>query len=199
MNKTVIFKGIPPISVDNIFDISGKIDLPLDKTFLQSIKDLPFTINGKIQIGNSDLISWNSFDRSSHFINGTVVYSDITNYTIFTLKQYLGIFIVIQILHVFVTYIIKRKMSLSFKNNFSILEKIIHCIESTHLVMNAEEWDSPKGDAQCHIDRMKRNRIEGIALMLMNMLVKIGMLFPIYILGNVDFVFVDSVCTNYEM
>ena len=157
--------------------------MSLTETFLKSVNNRAFQIGGHIQFGNSDLIPWNTFDQTMRFINGTVIHSDYKAYTIFGLKEYFLIFIGIQILHVLIVYILKRNLSEAF-NHFNCLEKFIHCVETTHLVINAEEWDSPKGNAQAHIDRMLANRTEGLALTFVNMIFKFGMLFPIYILGK---------------
>ena len=169
----VIFKGE-----------SDQIELSLNETFLKIVKDSTFKIGGQIQFGNSDMLSWNTFDQTMRFINGTVIHSEYKAYTIFTLKEYFLMFVGIQILHVLIIYILKRNLSEAFKQ-FNGLEQFIHCVETTHLVINAEEWDSPKGNAQAHIDRMLANRTEGLALIFVNMIFKFGMLFPIYILGKI--------------
>ena len=66
---------------------------------------------------------------------------------------------------------------------FNFLEKIIHCLESSHLPYNSEEWDTPKGTAEEHIERMEANKKEGLLLILVNLVFKLLMLCPIYYLG----------------
>ena len=67
--------------------------------------------------------------------------------------------------------------------NFNLLEMFIHCLESSHLPYNSEEWDTPKGTAEEHIGRMKANRTEGLLLIMVNLVFKLVMLCPIYYLG----------------
>ena len=69
-------------------------------------------------------------------------------------------------------------------SSFNILEKVIHCMESGNLPYNSQEWDSPKGTAQEHVDRMKANQKEGFVLIFINLFFKLIMLFPLIILGN---------------
>ena len=67
----------------------------------------------------------------------------------------------------------------------NILEKVIHCLESTNLPYNVQEWDTPReGQAEDHVKWMKANRIEGLALITLNFIFKLVMLIPIFLLGN---------------
>ena len=66
----------------------------------------------------------------------------------------------------------------------NFLEKFIHCWECTNIPYHTEEWDSSTGDAQAHIQRMQENRIEGIIMMLVNLMMKLVLLIPLCNLGN---------------
>ena len=70
----------------------------------------------------------------------------------------------------------------------NILEKFIHCLESSNLPYNVQEWDTPRhGIAEDHIKRMKANRLEGLVLIGVNLVFKLIMLVPIFILGNMNY------------
>ena len=86
-------------------------------------------------------------------------------------------------LQVLIIFLVKHFFAKGFQN-FNILEKLIHCLETSHLPYNTEEWDTPKGTAEEHIERMKANQMEGFLLILVNLVFKLVMLCPIYYLGN---------------
>ena len=86
-------------------------------------------------------------------------------------------------LQVLIIWLVKNFFAKGFRK-FNLLEKFIHCLESSHLPYNSEEWDTLKGTAEEHIVRMKANQIEGLLLILVNLVFKLVMLGPIYYLGN---------------
>ena len=143
---------------------------------------MAFTIDGLIQYGNSTQIKWNQIDRCHYYFNGTVVWPDYTHYTCFKLKTFFFIFIAISVFHVMTIFLVKSTYANGFRN-FNILEKFIHCLESSQLPYNSEEWDAPKGNVVAHIKRMKANQLEGLYLILVNLIFKLGMLCPLYVLG----------------
>ena len=185
-NKTVTFEGLSPIQVGSIFktDRYGfpSKELSFNATFLERVKDKSFTIAGELQFGNSSQIKWSKIDHSQRYINGTVIFPDYTLYTGFKLKTFFFIFIAISVFHVMIICLVKCCFAKGFWK-FNLLEKFIHCLESSHLPYNAEEWDSPKGNAIAHIKRMKANQLEGFLLILTNLVFKLGMISPLYVLG----------------
>ena len=185
-NQTVTFEGMPPKPVDFIFEdptlrttLSSK---SFNETFLKEVKDRPFTIDGYIQFGNSSQIKWSQIDHTHHYVNGTIVWPSYTLYTGLTLKIFFFVFIVISMLQVLIIFLVKHFFAKGFRN-FNILEKLIHCLETSHLPYNTEEWDTPKGTAEEHIERMEANKKEGLLLILVNLVFKLLMLCPIYYLG----------------
>ena len=86
-------------------------------------------------------------------------------------------------LQVLIIWLVKNFFAKGFRK-FNLLEKFIHCLESSHLPYNSEEWDAPKGTAEEHIGRMNENLMEGLMLILVNLVFKLVMLCPIYYLGN---------------
>ena len=84
--------------------------------------------------------------------------------------------------HVLIICLVKYFFAKGFRK-FNLLEKFIHCLESLHLPYNSEEWDTPKGTAEEHIERMEANKKEGLLLILVNLVFKLLMLCPIYYLG----------------
>ena len=144
-----------------------------------------FIINGTFQFGNSSPIAWYQLDRCTyHLDNTSPTLPDYTIYTLVSLKLYFLIFLGIQFIQTFSIFILKTKMATPFQQ-LNILEKVIHCLESTNLPYNVQEWDTPReGQAEDHVKRMKANRIEGLALITLNFIFKLVMLIPIFLLGN---------------
>ena len=146
-------------------------------------KSREFTINGTIKFGNSAPIAWEQLDRCTyHLDNTSPTLPDYTLYTLVPLKVYFLIFIAIHLLQSFSIFILKSKIANAF-SEFNFLEKMIHCLESTNLPYNVQEWDTPMGNAQDHIKRMKANRMEGLVLIALNLIFKFIMLIPIFVLG----------------
>ena len=144
MNKTVTFVGESPIKVDSIFkDSLRSADLSFIETLPESVRNTSndFTINGIFQLGNSSPIAWDQLDRCTyHLDNTSPTLPDYTLYTLATLKVSFFIFIAIHLIQTFSIFILKSKMAKAF-SNFNVLEKIIHCLESTNLPYNVQEWD----------------------------------------------------------
>ena len=187
MNKTVIFQESLPISVDSIF-ISPRENnsLSLNATLIESVEAISkyFQIDGTIQFGNSSQIPWHHLDRWTYNLNGLAIPPHYSLYTLIYLKHYFLIFLVILCTQTLAIFFVKIKLAKTF-GKFNILEKIIHCIEGTNLPYNAQEWDTPRnGNAHDHILRMKHNQLEGLVLIFVNLVFKLIMLFPLYVLGN---------------
>merc|ERR1712079_308625 len=185
-NKTVTFVGTSPIEVTSIF-INSRLNasLSFNETLMERVgaTSRKFTINGTFQFGNSSPIAWDMIDRCTyHLDNSTPTLPDYTLYTLVPLKVYFLIFIAIHLLQSFSIFILKSKIANAF-SKFNYLEKMIHCHESTNLPYNVQEWDTPMGDAQDHIKRMKANRMEGLLLIALNLIFKFIMLIPIFVLG----------------
>ena len=204
-NKTVTFEGLLPIHVESIFKSDSLSYESFTKTSDEDVKDIDllkcfqnssdpmnkklclsdkfFTIDGTIQFGNSSKKIWSQIDHSRHYINRTVALPDYTIYTGLNLKTFFFIFIAISVLQVIIIYLVKSIFANGFQK-FNLLEKFIHCLESSHIPYNSEEWDATKGNAVAHIKRMKKNQLEGILLILVNLVFKLGMVCPLYFLGK---------------
>ena len=153
----------------------------------KNLQNKSFYIHGKIQYGNSTPIPWRYLDRCSYsLLDGKhVTWPKYTIYTYFSLKEYFFIFVGILVTQTIVIFLVKLKLANKNFSKFNILEKIIHSVENSNLAFNVEEWDSPRnGNAVTHIERMKSNQLEGLVLILVNMLFKLMMLCPLYILGK---------------
>ena len=61
----------------------------------------------------------------------------------------------------------------------------MHSLENINIPFNCQEWDSGRGDAEAHQNRMKDNSKEIMFVMLVNFVFNCIMLFPIVILGNI--------------
>ena len=78
----------------------------------------------------------------------------------------------------------KSNLSQSFRKDFNLLEKFIHCLENTNLPYNSKEWDDGKGNAKEHKDRMESNLIEVLAIILINGVFNFLFSVPLMFLGN---------------
>ena len=187
MNKSVMFDGSLPVSVDSIF-ISPRENnsISLNASLMESDDAISkyFQINGTIQFGNSSQIPWNHLDRWKYNLNGLAIPPHYSLYTLVNLKYYFLIFLVILFTQTLSIFFVKIKFAKAF-GKFNILEKIIHCIEGTNLPYNTQEWDTLRnGNAQDHISRMKANQLEGLVLIFVNLVFKMTMLVPLYVLGS---------------
>ena len=165
-----------------------------------------FVTNGTIEFENHT-IAWNKIDRWSKrnnetiFVEVTNVQGTLTNnsnmnyladnpepsytlYTYFTLGQYFVGFCIIMSVHMVFVYLAKWKYGHDNFQQLNHLEKVIHAIENLNIPFNIEEWDSGKGNAQAHRQRMEANAIEIKAVMLVNFLFNSLMLTPLCILGT---------------
>ena len=164
-----------------------------------------FSNNGSIQFGNSDEISWKEIDRWEknegepifELSNQQGVDVNVPNpeylkappnytlFTFFTLGQFFIGFCVILIMHAMFVFLAKLKFSQSFLE-LNLLEKGIHSLENMNIPFNCQEWDSGRGDAEAHKNRMKDNSREIMVVMLVNFVFNSIMLFPLAILGNIS-------------
>ena len=144
-----------------------------------------FTINGTFQFGNSSPMAWDQLDRCTYHPNTPrPTPPDYNLYTLIFLQNYFFLFFAIFFVQTIVIFLLKLKLAEEF-SRFNILEKIIHCIESTNLPYNVQEWDTPReGNAEDHVKWMKANRLEGLVLIAINFIFKLIMLIPIFVLGN---------------
>ena len=192
-NKSLYFPDIPERIELNISQIF-KTDYTLEgfddsmKTMIpKNLQNKSFHIHGEIQFGNSTPIPWRYLDRCSYsLLDGKyVTWPKYTLYTYFSLKEYFFIFVGILVTQTIVIFLVKLKLANKNFSKLNILEKIIHSVENSNLAYNVEEWDSPRnGNAVAHIERMKSNQLEGLVFILVNMLFKLMMLCPLYILGK---------------
>ena len=186
-NKTVVFEGSLPISVDSIYIRPRENNsLSFNASLMEKVGAASkyFQIDGTIQFGNSSQISWHHLDRWMYHLNEKPTPPSYSLYTLVSLQYYFLIFLLILFSQTFVIFLVKCKLAKAF-GRLSILEKIIHCVEGTNLPYNAQEWDTPRnGSAHVHILRMKANQLEGLVLIFVNLVFKMTMLFPLYVQGN---------------
>ena len=78
-------------------------------------------------------------------------------------------------------FMVKIAYSEAF-HNLNFLEKIIHATECSHIPYNCEEWDTEKGNAKAHAQRMEMNRKEGLAMICLNFVFNAIFLSPLCIL-----------------
>ena len=183
LNSSSIFKT----DENGIYLIEGFDDY-MKAIVPENLHSKGFHIHGNIQFGNSSSIPWNELDRCTYNLSdiSSILFPDYTIYTILSLKKYFYIFVGILFTQILVIYLVKLKLAKQF-SKFNFIDRIIHCVECSNLAYNVEEWDSPRhGDAVEHIKRMKSNQWEGFVLILVNLVFKLIMLCPLYILGKLD-------------
>ena len=156
------------------------------------------TPDGLMFLGDNEGFEWKEVDRWT--TNGThykfndfgwpelnqdyfIAPPDITLYIGLTWRPYLSIFFVHVIIHTFVIFFAKYKLSHLFKYGFNLLDKFIHSLENTNLPFNCREWDDGKGDAEEHRRRMRLNWKEGLVTIIINAVFNTSLLVPLYYLG----------------
>ena len=187
INKSVIFEGSSPMSVDSIFIRPRENNsLAFNASLMGSngMVSKNFQIDGTIQFGNSSQIAWHHLDRWTYSLDDSPKPPSYSLYTMVSLQYYFIIWLFILFTQICVIFVVKFNLAKAF-GRLNILEKIIHCVEGTNLPYNAQEWDTPRnGNAHVHISRMKANQLEGLVLIFVNLVFKMTMLVPLYVLGN---------------
>ena len=187
LNSSSIFKTGSLFGSNGLY-LSNQFDADLKDVVPENLHTKEFHILGDIQFGNSSSMSWKQLDRCTYNMSdiSRVILPDYTLYTLLSLKQYFCLFVGIMFTQILVIFLVKLKLAKEF-SKFNLLDKIIHCVECSNLAYNVEEWDSPRCcDAVEHIKRMKSNQWEGFVLIFVNLVFKLMMLCPLYILGKLD-------------
>ena len=163
-------------------------------------------LSSHIQFGDSQEISWQRLDRWEKnesflpfdFIDRTydklngyanwnpnylVAPPDYDIYTGFRLRWYYGLLLIINLVHIALTFVFKWKLSAEFKKLHKI-DMLIHCFENIHCPYNVKEWDDGKGNAKAHRERMEANWKESLCGIWLNAFFNIIQLFPLCVLGK---------------
>ena len=143
---------------------------------------------GKIQFGDSSPILWSIVDRWNRT---TDTAPDYTLYSTFTLKTYFLVFWLIFFCHVLTIYGVKRKTSKGFLKT-NPLNKLCHCLEIMNIPFPFEDWDSGRGNALEHFNRLKACRKENLLIILTNSVYNLLLIVPIFCLGKYGLVNINK-------
>ena len=103
----------------------------------------------------------------------------VSVYTGMSTYSYCVCFIVINFLHIIVLMILKNCVSHDFQL-LNILDKVLHCAESTSFAFAVRDWDYHKyGGPNEHYAQMKRNQCETIWNIIINLFFNLCYLVPL--------------------
>ena len=141
--------------------------------FSQSIRD---DMNGNI--------TWGKIDRWT-FENGTDSGTPpgYNLYTFFTLQQSVWIFFSLSLVHFLAVYMVKVLKAEKFREA-NKLEKFLHVMENLNIPYPVEDFDVLNGTEREHRERFEKVNIEVLLTMLVNMLIHLLMLAPLWYTGN---------------
>ena len=103
---------------------------------------------------------------------------NVTVYTGISARYYGVIFLVIFLIHMAALFLLKSFFSQDF-TELNVLEKVLHCAESTSFPYAVRDWDFKKGGPQEHYARMKDVRFEVSWNISINLIFNCSLLVPL--------------------
>ena len=140
-------------------------------------------------INSSQQLKWNEVDTRVHeygnYLNSdTQTKIPLEKYMTFTLKQYFWSFIGLYLAQILMIFVAKWLFSIEFMK-LNALEKLMHCIENSHLAFPVEEWDKKHGTSQTHRRRMVDVKFETLFVILINGVFHLFSIIPSLILSKI--------------
>merc|ERR1712020_538926 len=141
--------------------------------FSQSIRD---DFNGNL--------TWGEIDRWT-FENGTYPGTPpgYNLYTLFTLAESVQLFAILIFLQFLAVYMVKVLKTEKFREADK-LEKFLHVMENMNIPYPVEDFDVLNGTEREHRERFEKVNTEVLLTMLVNMLIHLVMLAPLWYTGN---------------
>ena len=113
----------------------------------------------------------------------------VTLYTGMSAKYYCILFAIIFALHLIALFIMKSIVSNDF-NEMNILDKILHCVESSSFPFCVNDWDFRNdGGPVEHYKRMKKTRFETMLNVMINCFFSCILLIPLVYLCKLLYYF----------
>ena len=130
-----------------------------------------------LQIFNHTPIPWSMIDRWSEGKPPSY-----TLYTIFDLRTFFILFLLIKLMQTVIIFIVKRVTSPTFKKA-ELIKQIIHALENTSISVPFKDWDVESGTIKKHMQRLHEVVREGIITFVINKLIGFMMIMPLICTG----------------
>ena len=104
-------------------------------------------------------------------------------YTYFTLKQSVWIFCALSLVHFLAVYMVKVLKAEKFREADK-LEKFLHVMENMNIPYPVEDFDVLNGTEREHRERFEKVNTEVLLTMVVNMLIHLLMLAPLWYTGK---------------
>ena len=143
--------------------------------------------NSKFYFGNATPINWTEVSRWTYKESGTAEPPQLALYTLLSIEQYLGIFLVIFAIQFAVQLVLKMFTNPIVFKKLSWIDRVIHMISCSFIPLPMEEWDMEKGTVAMHKARKDLVLKEILASILLNFGFNFLLLTPLIILGKYIF------------
>ena len=137
--------------------------------------------------GNATPINWTEVSRWNYIGFENAEPPKLTLYTLFSIEQYLGIFLGIFTIQFLVQLLLKIFTNPLVFKKLSWIDRVIHMILCSFIPLPMEEWDMEKGTVAIHKARKDLVFKEMMASILLNFGFNVLLLTPLVILGKYQF------------
>ena len=137
----------------------------------------------KFYFGNATPRNWTEVTRWNYISKKNAEPPQLTLYTLFSIEQYLGIFLAIFTIQFAVQLVLKMFTNPLVFKKLSWIDHLIHMISCSFIPLPMEEWDIEKGTIAMHKARKDLIFMEMLASILLNFGVNFLLLTPLIILG----------------
>ena len=134
--------------------------------------------------GNSTSRNWTEVSRWNYISMKNAEPPQLTLYTLFSIEQYLGIFLGIFAIQFTLQLVLKMFTNPFVFKKLSWIDCVIHMISCSFIPLPMEEWDMEKGTVAMHKTRKDIVSKEMLASILLNFGFNFLLLTPLIILGT---------------
>ena len=134
--------------------------------------------------GNATPINWTEVSRWNYIGFENAEPPKLTLYTLFSIEQYLGIFLGIFTIQFLVQLLLKIFTNPLVFKKLSWIDCVIHMISCSFIPLPMEEWDMEKGTVAMHKTRKDIVSKEMLVSILFNFVFNFLLLIPLIILGT---------------
>ena len=137
----------------------------------------------KFYFGNATPRNWTEVSRWKYISRQNAAPPQLNLYTLFSIEQYLGMFLGIFAIQFAVQLVLKMFTNPLVFKKLSWIDHVIHMISCSFIPLPMEEWDIEKGTIAMHKARKDLVFKEMLASILLNFGVNFLLLTPLIILG----------------
>ena len=138
----------------------------------------------KFYFGNATPRNWTEVSRWKYISRQIAAPPQLNLYTLFSIEQYLGMFLGIFAIQFVVQLVLKMFTNPLVFKKLSWIDHVIHMISCSFIPLPMEEWDMEKGTVAMHKARKDLVFKEMLASILLNLGFNFLLLTPLIILGK---------------